>query len=50
MSLEKVIQKLKISECNTPEERENVNINISVCEMQIKIIDKFKRKKKVNKI
>ncbi len=30
--------------CTTRKEKENVNTNIKICEMQIKIRDKFKRK------
>jgi len=44
MYLEKLIHKLKTAPCTTREEKENVNTNIKICEMQIKIRDKFKRK------
>ena len=40
MSLEKVIQKLKKIKCTSKQEKENVDINIKICEMQIKIRDK----------
>ena len=39
MSLEQVIEKLKRVECGTKEERINVDINIKLCKMQIKIRD-----------
>ena len=42
MSLEDVIQKLKQVECTTREVRINRDINIKICEMQIKIRDKKK--------
>ena len=44
MYLEKLINKLKNVECVTREQKENVNTNIKICEMQIKIRDKIKRK------
>ena len=40
MSLEKLIQKLKQVKCASKQEKENVSINITICEMQIKIRDK----------
>jgi len=46
MQLEKVIKKLKGAKCNTQEERENININIKICEMQIKILNRFNKKDK----
>jgi len=44
MQLEKLIKKLKGVKCTTKEEKKNVNINIKICEMQIKICDKINRK------
>jgi hypothetical protein len=40
MYLEKLILKLKKAKCLTPQEKRNVNINIKLCEMQIRIRDK----------
>jgi len=42
MSLEHLIEKLKKVSCTTKVQRENVNINIKICEMQIKIRDQHK--------
>ena len=39
MSLEQVIVKLKKVECVRKEDKINVNINIKLCKMQIKIRD-----------
>ena len=46
MTLEKVIQKLQQVKCTTKEERENVAINIKLCEMQIEVRNKDRRKEK----
>ena len=43
MYLEKVIQKLNQAKCKTREEKKNVDINIKICEMQIKILDRQKK-------
>jgi hypothetical protein len=40
MSLERVIEKLKRAKCDTFLDKKNVDVNIKICEMQIKIIDK----------
>ena len=40
MSLEQVIEKLKRVDSTTKEERINIDINIKLCKMQIKIRDK----------
>ena len=40
MSLENVIQNLKKIKCNSKQKSKNVDINIKICEMQIKIRDK----------
>ena len=40
MSLEKLIQKLKQVKCVSKQDKKNVDINIAICEMQIKIRDK----------
>ena len=44
MLLQKLIKKLKESNCTTPEDKKNVYTNIKICEMQIKIIEKLQRK------
>jgi hypothetical protein len=46
--LEKLIKKLKEAktECMTKEARKNVKINIKICDMQIKIRDRWTKKKK----
>ena len=41
MYLEKVINKLKKVECVTRQQKENIDTNIKICEMQIKICNKF---------
>ena len=46
MTLEKVIQKLQQVKGTTKEERENVAINIKICEMQIEVRNKDRRKEK----
>jgi|3_EtaG_2_1085321.scaffolds.fasta_scaffold145870_1 hypothetical protein len=46
MTLEKVIQQLQQAKCVTREERENVAINIKICEMQIEVRNKDRRKEK----
>ena len=38
--LEEVIKNLKKVKCTINVERENIDINIKICEMQIKIIEK----------
>jgi len=43
MYLEKLIQKLKLAKCKTREEKLNVDINIKICKMQIKIRDRQKK-------
>jgi len=45
MYLEKLIKKLKESPCLTREDKKNVDINIKICEMQIKIRDKNEHKR-----
>lgn len=40
MRLEELIEKLKEAKCKTQEEKKNIAINIKICEMQIKIINK----------
>ena len=42
MYLEKLIKKLKEASCLHTWEKDNVAINIAICEMQIKIRDKRK--------
>ena len=44
MYLEKLIKKLKEVQCTTSIDRKNVDINIKLCEMQIAIRDKFKKR------
>ena len=44
MYLEKLIRKLKQAKCITNEERRNVDINIKLSEMQIRIRNKYKKK------
>ena len=46
MRLEELIKKLKEIKCKTQEEKKNITINIKICEMQIKIIDKYNKCKK----
>jgi len=41
MYLEKLIKELKRAKCYSKWEKVNVDINIKICEMQIKIRDKY---------
>jgi len=45
MYLEKLIRKLKQAKCSTNQDKKNVDINIKLSEMQIKIRDRFKRRR-----
>jgi len=44
--LEKLIKKLQKAPSMTQGDRQNVAINIAICEMQIKIRDKWVKRKK----
>jgi len=49
MELKNLIKKLReVKDCSA-EERKNVDLNIKICEMQIKIIDGINKKNKRNK-
>ena len=48
MYLEKLIKKLKEASCTYRWQRQNVEINIKICEMQIEIRDAFKKRNKTN--
>ncbi len=47
MRIEKLIDKLikARSNCSTIQSKKNIDINIAICKMQIKIIEKYTNKK-----